>query len=95
MIPGSTYESSKIQMEEGGCIFLYTDGVKEAADISGNFFGEDRLLEALSGKGPGDPKNLVEAVAKKISLHVRDAQQFDDITMLCLKYKGKGASNLS
>ena len=51
-------------------------------------FGNDRLLEALNKDPQADPQTLLSNVRSEIDAFVRDAQQFDDITMLSLKYNG-------
>ncbi|MBQ1787625.1 MAG: SpoIIE family protein phosphatase, partial [Erysipelotrichaceae bacterium] len=69
--------------------FVYTDGVPEATDKNNTLFGTDRMLEALN-KDPGaDPETILKNVNEGINGFVRKAEQFDDVTMLCLEYKGK------
>ena len=75
-------------------MFQYTDGVTEATyDAAAGLhakeamFGEARLLEAVSS-GDTDPNALLPHVRQKIDAFVGSAPQFDDITMLCLRYHG-------
>jgi len=76
-------------MEPGSKIFLYTDGVPEATDINGNMFGVDRMLEALNEDPEHDAADLMLNVRRKVDEFVQNAEQFDDLTMLCMEYKGK------
>ncbi|MBQ2147752.1 MAG: SpoIIE family protein phosphatase, partial [Firmicutes bacterium] len=73
----------------GSKIFVYTDGVPEATDSGNGLFGTDRLLDALRPAEDSDPKSIIEAVDAAIRGFVKDAPQFDDITMLCMEYKGQ------
>ena len=70
-------------------VFLYTDGITEAADDKGAFFGSDRLIDALN-TSDGSPADVINGVGDRITSFVKDAEQFDDMTMLCLLYKSKG-----
>lgn len=83
---GIKYCKNELQLEPGDEIFLYTDGVTEATDIQENAYGEDRLLRLLNENKCVDSKSLCELVKNDIDRFAGDAPQFDDITMLSLKY---------
>lgn len=85
----SRYRQVELQMMPNDRIYLYTDGVTEAADISGEFYGNNRLISFLNAHLDLSGKDLLTAVRSDINSFVGDAEQFDDITMLCLDYKGK------
>ena len=70
-------------------MFVYTDGAAEASDISETLFGTDRMLEALNTEPDAVPEKLIENMKTAIDTFVGDAPQFDDLTMLCVKYNGK------
>ena len=67
----------------------WTDGVPEAADADGNMFGTDKMLDALNGCGGDAPDALIKCVREAVDAFVKDAEQFDDLTMLSVEYKGK------
>lgn len=79
------YAAQKIQMKKGDRIFLYTDGVTEAENKNGEFYGERRLLNVLD-RELQSPKNTVLSVERDLSEFTKDAEQSDDITMLELLY---------
>ena len=85
---GMKYKDYEFTLEKGGAIFLYTDGVPEATDADNVLFGTDRLLGALNNAKKAKPKALLENVKASVSAFVGDAEQFDDMTMLGLIYKG-------
>ena len=87
---GVKYQLQNIQMNEGDVIFLYTDGVVEATNAENELYGEDRLINCLKRI---DVKTVTMdylccEVIGDVGQFVGDAEQFDDITMLALKYKG-------
>ena len=88
-IPGVEYSSYEIQLNKGDAIFVYTDGAAEATDSSENLFGTDRIVDALNTAPDSSPEELTASVSKAVDDFVKDAPQFDDLTMLCLKYNGK------
>lgn len=88
-IPEAVYKEYTLQLKEGDKIFIYTDGVTEAEDRNNNFFGMDRLATALKDNADKSPQGIVEGVGKALAEFTANADQFDDITMLCFEYKGK------
>ncbi|MBP5750607.1 MAG: serine/threonine-protein phosphatase, partial [Firmicutes bacterium] len=84
-----TYMATELQLEPGTKLFLYTDGVAEAMDPARNQFGLDRMLDALNERADAPPEEILHGVREAVRAFAKDAEQFDDITMLCLEYKGK------
>ena len=82
------YHSYELQMKPGSKLFVYTDGVAEASNSQDELFGTERMLEALNSEPDADPVTLLGNVKKAVDRFVGDAEQFDDLTMLCLEYKG-------
>ena len=93
---GMKYKEHTIQLKKGDILYLYTDGVTEAIDPDEKQFGDDRLLELLSfGEAYPSPEEdnciagaVCKTVKTDIERFVRGAEQFDDITMLCIRYLG-------
>ena len=85
---GIRFREHEFELRPGDCLFVYTDGVAEATDAKPELFGEGRLLEALNQNPAAPPKELISAVKQSIDAFVGEADQFDDITMLCLEYFG-------
>ena len=81
------YMETDFQMLEGDAIFLYTDGVTEATTKGNELYGNDRLLACLDECADLDVQTTLERVKKSVDDFVRDHEQFDDITMLCCKWK--------
>ena len=86
---GMKYREYEIVLDAGEKLFLYTDGVAEATDLDNNLFGIDRTIEALKEDTSADPEAVLRNVRAAVDRFVGEAEQFDDLTMLCLEYKGK------
>ena len=82
------YREYELFLEPGDKIFLYTDGLPEATDAAGKMFGKERILQALNEAASASPRDTLNHVADAVNAFVRDAEQFDDLTMLCLEYRG-------
>ncbi|MDR0311103.1 MAG: SpoIIE family protein phosphatase, partial [Acidobacteriota bacterium] len=81
----SQYRENEITLAAGDAIYMYTDGVTEAANEEYALFSEQRLLEALHKYADYPPKELLSAIKSEIDVFVNGAEQADDITMLALK----------
>ena len=81
------YNSEKLQMQKGQRLFLYTDGISEAQNKSGEFYGEDRLRNVLN-HSLQSTRHTISLVQQNVSAFTEGAEQSDDITMLELLYCG-------
>ncbi|MCD7836896.1 MAG: SpoIIE family protein phosphatase [Lachnospiraceae bacterium] len=86
---GMTYRQNELKLEPGDIIFLYTDGVTEANDENGCLYGEARLQALMNRCMETKPEKLMEIVRNDIQDFQGSAEQFDDITMLMLKFTGQ------
>ena len=85
---GIQYKEYELQLNPGDKLFVYTDGVPEATDRALELFGTDRMMAALNTVKDGSPEEVLSGVRRAVDEFVKDAEQFDDLTMLCLEYKG-------
>ena len=81
------YKTSKIFLKPENNILIYTDGVTEAQNAKEEFYGEERLLEFLNDNGK-DSGEIIEDIKTDVKEFSDGAPQFDDITMLNVKYLG-------
>jgi len=88
-MPGMKYHESEMTLKPGAKLFIYTDGVTEAVREEGDMFGTDRVVDALNVDSGADPEHVLHNVRSAIDDFVKDAEQFDDMTMLCVEYRGK------
>lgn len=94
-LEGIPYKQHEEHLNQGDMLYLYTDGVTEAADVSERLYGEDRLQNTLNANAELVPEELILEVQKDISVFVGEADQSDDITMLCLEFHGPNAPKVS
>ena len=85
---GIIYTDYEIKLAPGDKLFLYTDGIPEASDADYNMFGTDGMLDALNKDVSSSPREILNHVQGAVENFVNGAEQFDDMTMLCLEYTG-------
>ena len=86
---GVRYRKNELVLEPGDAIYLYTDGVTEATDLNEELYGEDRLHSILEKYKDETMEVICSEIKKDVDLFAGEAPQFDDITMLALKFKGQ------
>ena len=89
LLEGISFPQHEFEMYPGDSLFVYTDGVAEATNADDELFGTNRMLEALNRDPKASPEEVLANVKAGIKEFVAGAEQFDDITMLCIEYKGK------
>ena len=82
------YREYELQLNPGDKLFVYTDGVPEAANVHEELFGTERMLAALCRAESGTPFEILEAVRQDVQQFAGSEPQSDDLTMLCLQYNG-------
>lgn len=85
---GIRYRKNELQLSPGDEIFLYTDGVTEATDANNELYGEERLLRFMNTLNDLPASEVCGMVKADVDAFVGDAPQFDDITMVYLRYNG-------
>lgn len=97
MMPATQFdkriESGQLQLEKGDWLVQYTDGVNEAQNSAGEEFGMERFLELLDSLKHNQPAELVQGLLKGHREYVGKAEQFDDITLIVMKWSGSSADN--
>ena len=85
---GLKYKEYELQLTPGSKLFLYTDGVPEATNAQNELFGTERMLAALNENKTLAPQDTLKKLRQSVDGFVKEAEQFDDLTMLGLEYKG-------
>lgn len=87
LIEEAYFTSTRIQLEPGDTLLLYSDGVTEAEDRQKNLFGAARLKESLGGQ-QGSPLEAIQtSILTAIERFSQGASQSDDITLLVVRYR--------
>ena len=66
----------------------FSVSVPEATAANEELFGTDRMIDALNSCAEGRPEDILHGVRRAVDAFVGDAEQFDDLTMMCLEYLG-------
>ena len=82
------YTDYTLTLTPGAKLFVYTDGVVEARNADRELFGTDRTLRALNAAQDASPAGALQAVDEAVARFVGGAEQLDDLTMLCVEYRG-------
>ncbi len=80
----SRFVSGRVALEPGDTLFAYTDGITEARDVAGQFYGVQRLIDLVRHPGPSAAA-LLDRVEQSVAEHLAAADQTDDISMLALR----------
>lgn len=93
MIPDEVYEAAVVPLKAGDRVFVYTDGIYEAADASGEEFGPERLKEAIAGCADQRTALLLDSVLAKVRAFGADdtAGFADDICFLGVDFGPRSA----
>ena len=75
-------------LKPGDRIVLYTDGVTEAQTAAEEFFGKQRLREAVSKSAALDCAGMHDAIQQALKDFTGGAEQSDDITLVVAEYSG-------
>ena len=84
----AVFRSGEFTIGRGDTLFLYTDGVPEANNEAGELLGNDRMLQILNRLPDADPKDVIANMKDGMAGFVKEADQFDDTTMLCIRFNG-------
>lgn len=85
---GTPYKDYELTLNAGDKIFVYTDGIPEATSENNKLYGMDQMIDALNTNPSATPKETIDFVRASVDRFVGTAEQFDDLTMVCLEYKG-------
>ena len=71
----------------GDKLVIYSDGVTEAQDIAGNFFGKKRLRDVVAAHAARRCGELHDAIQEAVASFAEGAPQSDDITVVVLEFR--------
>jgi sigma-B regulation protein RsbU (phosphoserine phosphatase) len=83
----ATFELAECQLVNGDRVVIYSDGVTEAANSAGEFFGKKRLRQILAEHNAASCSELHDAIQTGVGIFTEDAAQSDDITVVVLEYR--------
>ena len=81
------WDLRELQLSPGDLLVLYSDGMTEAQNPAGEFFGEERLHATLVGND-GQPAAIVDGLMTELRAFVGDAEPYDDVTVVAVRWMG-------
>jgi serine phosphatase RsbU (regulator of sigma subunit) len=85
MLPQPEIDEQRLQLEDGGTLLIYTDGVSEAFDTQRVMFGEKRLAQLLRELHPLTAQQICDRIDETVNQYTQPAQPHDDITLVTVK----------
>lgn len=85
--PGMSYDEGEVDLEPGDVLVMYTDGITEAEDALGEFFGEEGLQKTIEGCHAKDAAEIVSCIRQSVARFARGAQA-DDMTLIVVRRVG-------
>lgn len=79
------YTSRHVDLEEGDCLVLYSDGITEAQDARGECYEEERLMECLRGHAGLCARSIADGVARDVARFRAACPPHDDTTLLVVR----------
>jgi len=83
--PDAVFTQKSIKFGRGDMLVIYTDGVTEARDVTGEIFGTERLMELVSRHADQGPEALVNRIHASVQRYTR-RQLGDDLTLLAVRF---------
>jgi serine phosphatase RsbU (regulator of sigma subunit) len=93
VFPSFVYKVSEITLAPGESLFLYTDGVTEATSPDEQLLGLDAVVEGIRKAEKRTPDEVVNAILRTVDEFAGGGPQSDDITIMCVQYRGQAAAN--
>jgi serine phosphatase RsbU (regulator of sigma subunit)/GAF domain-containing protein len=82
---GIEYGTHSLTLDPGSLLVLYTDGVTEATNRRGEFFGAQRLEALILGAADRNAQGLAETIATRVSDFCAEPDLRDDLTAVILR----------
>jgi len=88
LVDGAVFGLETRDLTPGDRLVLYSDGVTEAQDPEGEFYGRKRLRKTIEAAPRSGSAELHAAIRKSLLEFTRGAEQSDDVTLVVLEYRG-------
>ncbi len=82
---GEIFEPMSVPFASGDLLLFFSDGITEARDKAGEFFGAERLMQHVQSNSALEPGLLVESIHQAVMAFTNTARLPDDLTSVCLR----------
>jgi sigma-B regulation protein RsbU (phosphoserine phosphatase) len=89
---GYAYKEGFVQLNKGDSLLLFTDGVTEADNVDGEFYGDPKLITLFEEVSRESAKEMVDYIFTSVHDFEGQGRQADDITVMVLNYLADGSS---
>jgi sigma-B regulation protein RsbU (phosphoserine phosphatase) len=79
---GFTIRKEDIKLEPGDILLLYTDGITEATNHQGMFWGEDRMTDIIRQNADSSAGRLIQQIVMALKNHMNGSPLDDDVTLV-------------
>jgi sigma-B regulation protein RsbU (phosphoserine phosphatase) len=91
LVEDAIFEVCDVHLRPGDRLVIYSDGVTEANNREGEFFGRRRLRQTLEAYPDANAQELHQVVLKTLETFTQGTPQADDITLVILQYQPEAA----
>jgi sigma-B regulation protein RsbU (phosphoserine phosphatase) len=85
-LPDPEYTSRQLDLEPGDCILLYTDGIPEATDQTGEMYGEDRLALLFAQLATNrSAQRILDGILQELDMFRLGQEEMDDVTAVVIR----------
>jgi phosphoserine phosphatase RsbU/P len=88
LFDSATFDEETVTLNTGDWLIVFSDGVSEAMSVSGDEYGDGRIVSCVERNPALEPRQLLEALFADVREFTRGAPQSDDITAMVLRYGG-------
>ena len=80
-----TFTEQQIELKQGDVLFIYSDGITDARNEAGKFFGEERLMRLVQGDSGLSIERIGKNILNEVERFIGDTRRYDDLSMVILK----------
>jgi sigma-B regulation protein RsbU (phosphoserine phosphatase) len=86
LFPQAIYEQEEVRLDAGDLLAVYSDGVSEALNPTGEEYGDPRVQEVISPNWREPSDTILQSLLRSVHEFAQDAPQNDDVTALIVRY---------
>ena len=86
LVESAEFATSETRLASGDKIVIYTDGVTEAQNLEGEFFGRQKLRQVVTEHHADSCQGMHEAISSAVAAFTESAPQADDITLVVIEF---------
>ncbi|MCX6551636.1 MAG: PP2C family protein-serine/threonine phosphatase [Acidobacteria bacterium] len=85
LIAGATYEEQDLDLKPGEMLVVYSDGLTEALNEAGEFYGDERLREMFPGLASLSARDAGARLLESVDAFIGESRPYDDLSLIILK----------